>query len=537
VIVLGVDPSRFIGLAFAASDLLVEINGERLITFAAGAGRLVAGRTDAALVGQPLQVLFAESDQALGEALITGLDDGERRGPADVQLASSGSGPAICASLSVFRLPQIAPNISCALTLTGRQPEDARDGGLHAREDFETMAKQLIGAARVNGPSLELGLIEFGGLAAEMKRLSSEDGLALDRRLAGALRAEAYGDAATDLGDQRYAVLRRKGDAPDAVARRLARVLGASLEPKAHAVAIDAVASPNKMMRALRYALDHFLADGVPPEAATLSEVLGQSVQRTVAEAGAFGAMVEARGFKLVFQPVVSLVDGGVHHFEALVRFHGDQSPFAMIRMAEELDIIENLDCAVTDEAIKRIRADRSGALRLAVNVSGRTITSSRFMDAVAQMARGGDLADRLMFEITESAAIDDLSLAQRHIKVLQGMGFEICLDDFGAGAASFAYLRQLSVNVVKIDGSYVRELTSSGRNDAMIRHLVSLCRELGVSTVAEMVETSSVEGVLRQAGVDYAQGWLYGQPASEPVGPTKTVRNGRRAGAVEGWG
>ncbi|HEX4095652.1 MAG TPA: EAL domain-containing protein, partial [Caulobacteraceae bacterium] len=136
-----------------------------------------------------------------------------------------------------------------------------------------------------------------------------------------------------------------------------------------------------------------------------------------------------------------------------------------------------------------------------------------------------------------ESAAIDDLTVAQRHVRALQEMGFEICLDDFGAGAASFAYLRQLSVNVVKIDGSYVRELTSSGRDDAMIRHLVGLCRELGVATVAEMVETSAVETILRQAGVDYAQGWLYGQPASEPTAPAKTARNGRRMGAVEQWG
>ena len=90
---MGVDPSRFLGLAFAAADLLIEIDGEGLITFAAGAGRLVAGRTDASLVSQPLRVLFADSDQAVGVALIAGLEDGERRGPADVQLASNGSSP------------------------------------------------------------------------------------------------------------------------------------------------------------------------------------------------------------------------------------------------------------------------------------------------------------------------------------------------------------------------------------------------------------------------------------------------------------
>ena len=234
---------------------------------------------------------------------------------------------------------------------------------------------------------------------------------------------------------------------------------------------------------------------------------------------------------------MVSLTDGGVHHFEALVRFHDDHSPFAMIRMAEELDIIENLDRAVTDEVVKRLKADAKRTLRLAVNVSGRTITSPAYMQAIEKLGKSGELAGRLMFEVTESAAIDDLALAQRHIQAMQGLGFQVCLDDFGSGATSFAYLRQLSVDVVKIDGSYVRELTAAGRDDAMIRHLVGLCHELGVATVAEMVETEAVAGVLRSAGVDYAQGWLYGQPVSDPAPAPKPVVAARRRGAVEQWG
>ena len=274
--------------------------------------------------------------------------------------------------------------------------------------------------------------------------------------------------------------------------------------------------------------------------------MLDRTVKRTVAEAGAFGDMVRGNRFRLVYQPVVSLADSSVHHYEALVRFDGDRSPFAMIRMAEELDIIEELDLAVAEQAVARIRADPEGALRLAVNVSGRTIISSRFLENITRIAEPGDLADRLIFEVTETAAIDDLALARRHIEALQAMTLQVCLDDFGSGAASFAYLQQLPVDVVKIDGSYVRELTSSGRDDAMIRHLVSLCRELNVATVAEMVETTAVEDMLRRAGVDFAQGWLYGQPVTEPKSPAKPTAVAakaappaiaRRVGAVEQWG
>jgi EAL domain-containing protein (putative c-di-GMP-specific phosphodiesterase class I) len=537
---LVVETFRFLGLAFAAADLLFEVDDRGAIAFAAGAGNRLAGKDDRSLKGRPWRELFAEADQDMAEALVANLEDGERRGPATVELAVGAEDARLYATLNVFRLPQIAPRLSCALALTNRG-EAAQMGpnGLRPRAEFEKVAKGLIDAARLIGPELELGLIEFAGLAAERSRLDAEALKALDRKLAGALRAEAYGDAATDLGGERYALVRRKDGAADAVARRLARVLGAALDPKVHAVAVDSTATSGRMMRALRYALDSFLTEGGAPKTGNLMDVLSHSVHRTVAEASAFGAMVEQRRFHLVYQPVVSLRDGAVHHHEALVRFEGDASPFAMIRMAEELDIIEALDCAVIDEVVKALRADRTGKLRLAANVSGRTITSPSFMQAVTRHAKTSGLGGRLMFEITESAAIDDLGVAESHVKVLQSQGFQVCLDDFGAGAASYAYLQQLSVDIVKIDGAFVRESTRSGRDGAMIRHLVSLCRELKVATVAEMVETQSVEDSLRQAGVDYAQGWLYGQPDATPrmkapaAGPTAA----RRRGAVEQWG
>ncbi|HEX4196774.1 MAG TPA: EAL domain-containing protein [Caulobacteraceae bacterium] len=537
-----VETFRFLGLAFAAADLLFEVDDGGEIAFAAGAGNRLAGRDDRGLVGRPWRELFAEADQALAEALIANLEDGERRGPAAVELAASPGGARLHAMLSVFRLPQIAPRLSCALALASRADSTApRPEALRDRAEFEKIAKGLIDAARTTGPELEVGLVQFEGLAEERGRLGPDAARALDRRLAGALRAEAYGDAAADLGGERYALIRRKDGAADMVARRLSRVLGAALNPRVHAVAVDASTTSGRMMRALRYALDSFLADGEPPKAATLVDVLGHSVHRTVAEASAFGAVVEQRRFNLVYQPVVSLQDGEPHHHEALVRFEGDASPFATIRMAEELDIIEALDCAVTEEVVKRLRADRTGKLKLAANVSGRTITSPSFMQAVARHALAGGLAGRLMFEITESAAIDDLGVAQNHVQAMQAHGFQVCLDDFGAGAASFAYLQQLSVDIVKIDGAYVRESTRSGRDGAMIRHLVGLCRELKVATVAEMVESQAVEESLRQAGVDYAQGWLYGQPTADPQVSIKPRSPGpaaaRRRGAVEQWG
>jgi EAL domain-containing protein (putative c-di-GMP-specific phosphodiesterase class I) len=531
------DAYRFAGLAFATADLLFEIDDKGLITFAAGAAQHIAGKSDSELMGRPWGEMFATSDQPLSEALLGSLVDGQRRGPVELRLAGAEEQPRM-ALLSMLRLPQSPPRTSCAVTLSNRRGK-ALKGDLHSREEFEAVARGLIDAARNTGVELELGLVEFAGLLAQRQHLSAEEWTTLSRKLAGALRAEAVEDAATDLGDQRYALVRRKGEPAEAMAKRLSRVLGADMEPTAHIVGVDAAQNPGRLMRALRFSLDSFLSDGEAPAAGSLSDVLGQSVQRTVTQAGAFGAAVKAKQFKLVFQPVVSLRDGSLHHHESLIRFEGDQSPFAMIRMAEELDIIEDLDCAVAEETVNRLRDDKTGRSRLAFNASGRSIISHSFIQAIERLTRTENLARRLIIEITESAAIDDLGLARRHIEALQAMGMEVCLDDFGSGASSFAYLQQLPIDVVKIDGAYVRELTSSGRDDAMIRHLVSLCRELDVATVAEMVETQAVEDILRRAGVDYAQGWLYGQPTDEPRPASKHAGapTARRRGAVEQWG
>ncbi len=534
------DSFRFLGLAFATADLLFEIDGVGAVQFAAGAGNRIAGHSEEDLVGQSWHALFTPGDRALADALIAGLTDGERRGPVDIQLATPIEGAPQLGGLSVFRLPQLSGRISCALTLAKRSAKGRRtDGGLLTRADFEGVVGSLIEAARVDGVQLELSLVELCGLEKHRSGLPPKQAVAIKHQVAGALRAESYGDAAADLGDERFAVLRKAGDSPDGVARRLSRVLGAVVQPVTHSVSVDSMNTPSRMMRALRYSLDTFLVDGGAALESSLSEVVGQSVEATVAKAGAFGALVQNRRFKLVFQPVMSLADATVHHHEVLVRFDGDRSPFAMIRMAEELDIIEHLDLAVAEESVKRLRADAKKTLCLAVNVSGRTIVSPAFIAAIGALAKAGDLRDRLMFEVTESSAIDDLRLAQRHINTLQGMGLKVCLDDFGSGASSFAYLQQLSIDVVKIDGSYVRELASSGRDGAMIRHLVGLCHELGVEVVAEMVETQAIEDVLRKSGVDYAQGWLYGQPTSEPTVPAMTPVTPalRRRGAVEQWG
>jgi EAL domain-containing protein (putative c-di-GMP-specific phosphodiesterase class I) len=313
----------------------------------------------------------------------------------------------------------------------------------------------------------------------------------------------------------------------------------------ARTVALNGDASPRQVIRAIRYAVDSFIADGLPAGGPlSLSDAVSQSVRRTVFEVGALSQALAERQFTLVYQPVVDLrANAAVHHHEVLVRF-GDGSPFPMIRMAEELDLIESLDMAVVEQSVDVLSGDAS--LKLAVNVSGRTIQSREFLDKVLALLKARPaVRGRLLFELTESAAIDDLRAADANLALLRAEGCKVCLDDFGAGAASLAYLQQLNLDLVKIDGRYIRELQHGGRETTFLRHLVSMCAELGVKTVAEMIETREVEEAVRSAGVDYGQGWLYG--AALPSPQRVALRSGqsgtgvrpalRRAGAEETWG
>jgi EAL domain-containing protein (putative c-di-GMP-specific phosphodiesterase class I) len=528
-----------LGFAFAAGDLLLEVDSDGIIREAMGAAQSVLGRDEAGLIGAGWRELVAAGDQPLLEAVFACLDEGQRRGPIPVRLVFGGG-----ASLTVRRLPGNGGALSCALVAAPLPASEAGPDGLHDRASFERIARGLTEAARITGRELELAMVELGGLVAAERSLSPILGQALDARVAGALRAETGGlGAAARLEGDRFAILKERGEASDVVARRLTRAIaqvcaGASIVGSAQAVPLEA-AAPARLARAMRYALDDFVAEGFrdyPPQ--TLAEAMNRSIRRTLTRAGELGSAVSQRRFTLAFQPVVQLSDMSLHHHEALIRFQDGDSPFSMVRMAEEFDLIEELDRAVIEQAVRRLKADRTGVLTLAVNVSGRSIGSAPFIEGLQRLiAKSPNLPPRLIFEITESAAIDDLGIANRHIQALRHLGCLVCLDDFGSGAASLAYLQALTVDIVKIDGRYVRDLVIGGRDAALVRHVVKLCQDLKVRTVAEMVETPQVEEAVIAAGVDFAQGWYYGRPtdvAQPPMSHAPPMV--RRVGTRDDW-
>lgn len=232
------------------------------------------------------------------------------------------------------------------------------------------------------------------------------------------------------------------------------------------------------------------------------------------------GALRESR-FLLHYQPVVRLNDGATEHFEALIRLRETDgrlvSPHAFLPAAERCGLSPQIDRWVCDSALDAVTRRRD--LRVFVNLSGVSLGSDEFRDDLAwRLREAGDAARRLGFEVTESAAIPDLGRARTWMGELKKLGCRFALDDFGVGFAAFSYLRALPVGFLKIDGSFIRSLEADPASRDMVRAIAAVARALGMRVIAECVEDEAAVPILRQAGVELGQGFLWGRPAELPL-------------------
>ncbi len=223
---------------------------------------------------------------------------------------------------------------------------------------------------------------------------------------------------------------------------------------------------------------------------------------------------LEEDQFELHCQPILELSSGEVTQSELLVRMRGDDGlipPNAFLGDAERLGLIHAIDRWVVTQAIE-ILAERPG-ICLEVNLSGRSTGDEQLLRLIKGELEGSSVApDRLIFEITETAAIASIDQARRFAEALRDLGCRFALDDFGAGFGSFYYLKHIPVDFLKIDGDFVRSPRSKA-DDLVVESIVHMARGLGKQTIAEFVEDEGTLEALRAQGVDYAQGFHIGRP------------------------
>lgn len=225
--------------------------------------------------------------------------------------------------------------------------------------------------------------------------------------------------------------------------------------------------------------------------------------------------------FVLYAQRIKPLLAGDVEeHYELLLRLRDDEDglipPGAFLPAAERYGLMSSVDLWVIDHAF-RLLEQSAQPLSLAINLSGHSLGDERFLDyLLKRLARHNLNPARLTFEITETSAIANLSLALKLIERLRERGCRFALDDFGSGLSSFAYLKNLPVDYLKIDGAFVRDIVDDPIDEAMVQAINDIGHVMGIQTIAEFVENPAIEQRLRELGVDFVQG--YGVHRPEPL-------------------
>ncbi|HEX8360402.1 MAG TPA: EAL domain-containing protein [Longimicrobium sp.] len=237
---------------------------------------------------------------------------------------------------------------------------------------------------------------------------------------------------------------------------------------------------------------------------------------------------IEGDELALHFQPIVSLADGGLVGFEALVRWNhperGLLGPQAFLPVAERSELIVDIDRWVLRAAARQlrdwtIRYPAPHRVSVSVNFSGRHVVRPDVAEHTRDVLREFGLEPgRLTVEVTETSMVEDAEAAAASLTRLREHGVHLALDDFGTGYSSLAYLRQLPFDILKIDRSFVQRVGHAASDRAIVRSVVALAHTLGLSVTAEGVETPEQESSLRSLGCEHAQGFLFAQPVSAAV-------------------
>jgi diguanylate cyclase (GGDEF)-like protein len=232
---------------------------------------------------------------------------------------------------------------------------------------------------------------------------------------------------------------------------------------------------------------------------------------------------IDQQRFSLLQQPIMSLNASAIgdEHIEVLVRMQDEEGamimPGTFIPAAERYNIMHNVDRWVIGEAFRWLSENRERLDELglcAINLSGQSLGESTLHEYILEQLRYYGLpAEKISFEITETAVVSRLDQAARFISLLKRRGFRFALDDFGTGMSSFAYLKHLPVDYLKIDGGFVRNMLNDPIDRAMVESINHIGHLMGLQTIAEYVEDDQTLEQLIDIGVDYAQGYGVVQP------------------------
>lgn len=230
---------------------------------------------------------------------------------------------------------------------------------------------------------------------------------------------------------------------------------------------------------------------------------------------------LENNHFVLHYQPILNIEHNTIQHYEVLIRMRDPGSgemrmPGKFIEIAEEVGLIQSIDQFVIQHAISQLsKLHKDGKdVKFAINLSGSMVDAPVLLPFLKRVIKKYDIdPTKLIFEVTETAAVSNLQQAKLMMTAIKALGCQFSLDDFGVGFASFSYMRQLPIDIIKIDGIFIKDLDKNADDQLFVKALIDVAKGLGRKTIAEFVENRDILTLLRQYGVDYAQGYHIGRP------------------------
>lgn len=525
---------RFVALAFCWADFLLEVDLDENIVFAGGPWKSLSGLATDDLKGRKLADIVHADDIDLMQSLLGVARRQGRIEDVDIRFQGERSS-ALPISFAGYFLTdldnhyflamRVSRNTGAGLVTGGHVREG--DSNLYDADSFADVIGGKLKAAHADEDS-QLTLINMPGLESLKARMSEEEQADLSKALGVYLRANSVdGDSAAQLEEGKFGLVHSDDLDVEHLEDQLADV-AKDFDPQKLGVKVEAATldvdaeniSEEDLANGLVYAINQFKDKGGTGSfnIQDLSSNLSTLVADAADKVGKFKTTVAEKDFNLVFHPIVSVQTGEIHHYEALTRFEPGVSPFEIITMAEETGLIPEFDLAVVEKGLEFLNTiPRNSPTSIAINISGQSVANDWYVDSLHKILKENKWAEgRLLFEITESAKMEDLVRANNFIQRLRKDHYHVCLDDFGAGAASFGYLMSLEVDVVKLDGPVVKDAQNALRGKALLESMATLCKNLGIETIAEMVDEKSVLDFVRKCGIDFAQGYMFGKPNAD---------------------
>lgn len=550
--------ARLLAFAFCSADALLEIEPDGRIVYASGATQLLFGHKPSELPDQMLDTLPAKEDRAMLGALLQRVADGKRFQSIPIKISRAEQAD-IVVSLSGY----CVPDLSNHYFMTGRMIETGRDvanggdrnadTGLLTADGFGESVKKHVAEVAGTDDQGELTFVGLSGMSDLKGRLDEDEHKGLLRRLGTFMQAVSLGgETAAQLGNNRFGLLHSPDMDLASIEGQISQ-FSRDADPKGVGVSVTTQTVGVETMdltgqdvaQALVYTIQQVARTDDGDITKLFSSNLNEQLNDAASKIAQVKSVIESGQFDVAFQAIVSLASRKAHHFEALIRLTDSpvkMNPFDFVCFAEEVGLILDFDLAMCRKVINRVTSasERGAIVPIAVNISGRSIGSDAFVENLrALLAENPQVHGLLLFEITETARINDLHKANEAIRSLRADGFHVCLDDFGSGEAAFEYLRELEVDFVKIDGKYVVDAEKSPKDKAFLIAMSGLCRDLGIATIAEFVETEETLAFLKECGVAYGQGYLFHKPdvSADLSGDIGAKKNIKRKGSTESWG